>query len=147
MWIEASVDETDLGAISVGDKVSIEFTWNDDDVTYDGTVAMISAIGTANEESVTYPVYITFTPDETVKYGMTVVVSSQDGEDTDAAAQDEAQATDEEQPTQGETPTQGEAPVQGETPTQGEAPVQGEMPTQSGAPADAQATQAPTEGN
>lgn len=79
MWIEASIDETDLGSITVGDQVDIEFTWNeDDDVSYTGTVAMISAIGTTDAETVTYPVYITFTPDSTVKYGMSVVLSSPD---------------------------------------------------------------------
>lgn len=109
MWIEASVDETDLGSIAVGDKVSIEFTWNDDDVAYEGTIAMISAIGTTGGETVTYPVYISFTPDETVKYGMTVVVSSPDGDDTEAAVTDESAQDD-----QGEA-DQGEAPAEGQT--------------------------------
>ncbi len=98
MWIEASVNETDLGSIAVGDQVSVSFTWNDDDVTYDGTIAMISAIGTTDGESVTYPVYVTFTPDETVKYGMSVVISTPDG---DAAPETDASAAQTQQPTEG----------------------------------------------
>ncbi len=113
MWIEASVDETDLGSIAVGDKLSIEFTWNDDDTAYEGTIVMISAIGTVGE-SVTYPVYISFTPDETVKYGMTVVVSSPDEDGT--ASSDEAEATGQAQPAEGEAPA-GARPTQ--VPTEG----------------------------
>lgn len=87
MWIEAAISESDLDGIAVGDPVTIEFTWNeDDDVTYPGTVVMISAIGTESDSGVTYPVYISFTPDETVKYGMTVVVSSADEEEESTAA-------------------------------------------------------------
>ena len=102
MWIEASIEESDLGNISVGDTVLIEFTWNeDDDVTYDGTVEMISAIGTSSDTGVTYPVYISFTPDETVKYGMTVVVSSIDEEAEDDTADVSEEA---EQPAESPTP-------------------------------------------
>lgn len=130
MRIEASVPETDLGAVAVGDSVEIEFTWNDDDVTYPGTIEMISAIATTGEEGVTYPVYISFTADETVKYGMTVVVSSPDEEDAETA---EAQSADEtsvedETTAEDEAPSAGEMPAEGEMPGEDAAFVEGEMP-------------------
>lgn len=127
VWIEASVDETDLGSIAVGDKVSIEFTWNDDDdIVYDGTIAMISAIGTTNGDSVSYPVYISFTPDETVKYGMSVVISSPDEDATDgtdaaadATAEPTAEAATDAQPDQNAAPADGAQPAGTPAPTEG----------------------------
>jgi len=90
MRIEASVDEANLSAIHVGDPVSIELIWNqDEEVSYPGTVTGISAIADSNEaqngeteSAVTYTVYIDFTPDENTRYGMSAVVTTQD---TDAA--------------------------------------------------------------
>ena len=50
MRIEAQIEEANLASIAVGDPVSIELLWNqDEDVTYDGTITMISAI--ASESS------------------------------------------------------------------------------------------------
>lgn len=86
MQIEAQVEEANLSAVAVGDKVSIELIWNqDEEVLYDGVISMISAIAnsqdSANGEgsaSVTYNVYIDFTPDEHTRYGMSAVVSTMD---------------------------------------------------------------------
>ena len=50
MRIEASVEEANLASIHVGDPVSIELIWNqDEEVTYPGTVAGISAIADSSE--------------------------------------------------------------------------------------------------
>ena len=53
---------------------------------------MISAIADSGasdamsgESSVTYTVYVTFTPDENTRYGMSAVVTTLDAEEADAA--------------------------------------------------------------
>ena len=88
MRIEASVEEANLSSIHVGDPVSVELIWNqDEEVAYPGTITGISAIadsteaqGGETESAVTYTVYIGFTPDENTRYGMSAVVTTQDGE-------------------------------------------------------------------
>ena len=102
MRIEASVEEANLSAIHVGDPVSVELLWNqDEEVTYPGTITGISAIADASEaqggegeteSAVTYTVYVGFTPDENTRYGMSAVVTTQDagsGEAGEADAADE----------------------------------------------------------
>ena len=92
MRIEASVEEANLASIHVGDPVSIELIWNqDEEVTYPGTVSGISAIADASEaqggeteSAVTYTVYIDFTPDENTRYGMSAVVTTQDADAVEA---------------------------------------------------------------
>lgn len=92
MRIEASVEEANLASIHVGDPVSIELIWNqDEEVTYPGTVTGISAIadssegqGGETESAVTYTVYIDFTPDENTRYGMSAVVTTQDADPVEA---------------------------------------------------------------
>ena len=102
MRIEAQIAETNLASIAVGDPVSIELLWNQDaEVTYPGTITMISAMadsssgGSSDGDSITYTVYIDFTPDEQTRYGMSAVVTTLDEEDaaekkTTAAAETDA---------------------------------------------------------
>ncbi len=98
MRIEAQVEEAGLASIAVGDPVSVELVWNqDEDVSYPGTISMISAIadsGAANsmegESAVTYTVYVDFTPDENTRYGMTAIVSTLD--DAEGAEEEETEA-------------------------------------------------------
>jgi multidrug resistance efflux pump len=92
MRIEAQIEEANLASIAVGDPVSIELLWNqDEDVTYEGTITMISAIADSKESSgdamnseteasdaVTYTVYVDFTPDENTRYGMSAVITTLD---------------------------------------------------------------------
>ncbi|MBR3273899.1 MAG: HlyD family efflux transporter periplasmic adaptor subunit [Clostridia bacterium] len=86
MRIEASVEEANLSSIHVGDPVSVELIWNqDEEVTYPGTISGISAIadtseaqGGETESAVTYTVYVDFTPDANTRYGMSAVVTTQD---------------------------------------------------------------------
>ena len=99
MRVEAQVEEANLGAIHVGDPVSIELVWNqDEEVTYSGTISMISAIadegatgGMDGDSAVTYTVYVDFTPDENTRYGMSAVVTTLDGEEAEEAEQEEVQ--------------------------------------------------------
>lgn len=76
MRIEAQVSEEDLCYVSEGDKVLVELNWNQDqEVTYDGVISMISAIASEGD-NVQYTVYIDFTPDEHTRYGMSAVIST-----------------------------------------------------------------------
>lgn len=100
MRVEAHVEEGNLNMISVGDEVSVELIWNqDEEVTYPGTITMISAIAdsstssssssatsmgssagsssaSSSSDTVTYTVYIDFDADENTRYGMTAVVNT-----------------------------------------------------------------------
>lgn len=81
MQLEATVNETDLNAIHVGDPVTIEMNWNaDDGALLRGTVAMISAVSTGSGSTASYTVYIDFTPDENTRYGMTAFISTVEAE-------------------------------------------------------------------
>ena len=104
MRIEAQIEEANLACIHVGDPVSIELVWNqDEEVTYDGTISMISAIADSadaaaeGDSSVTYTVYIDFTPDENTRYGMSAVVTTLDREAETAEAPEEAEQEEEEE--------------------------------------------------
>ena len=88
MRIEAQIEEANLSSIAVGNPVTIELIWNqDEEVTYDGVISMISGIasgssGTMTEsDSVTYTVYVDFMPDANTRYGMSAVVSTIDAEE------------------------------------------------------------------
>ena len=106
MRIEAQIEEANLGSIAVGDPVSIELIWNqDDEVTYPGVISMISAVANSSqgdsmdgESAVTYNVYVDFTPDANTRYGMTAVVTTLEAEEdiTEAeAAPEEPDGTEE----------------------------------------------------
>ncbi len=72
---ECNVPAADLGYLAVGDRVSISFLWNEEtSQPMNGTVESISAI--PQEGTTTYTATIAFEPDETVRYGMTVTVTS-----------------------------------------------------------------------
>lgn len=109
MRIEAQVEESNLHSIAVGDPVSIELIWNqDDEVTYDGTISMISSIADSTSENaaegdsaVTYTVYIDFTPDENTRYGMSAVVTTLEDE-AELEEAEEEEAEDEEEPEEAE---------------------------------------------
>ena len=99
MRIEAQVDEADLSSIAVGDPVIIELLWNqDEEVTYEGTISMISAIANSaasqtgaeqeTSDSVTFTVYVDFTPDANTRYGMSALVSTIDTGAEEAADDD-----------------------------------------------------------
>ena len=88
MRISAEVSQEDLDLLSVGDPVIIELTADEDAGTsYDGTVSMISRIASSsgNTESVTFTVYVDFTADSHVRYGMSAVVSTPEDEQAEAS--------------------------------------------------------------
>ena len=94
MRVEAKIEEANLSAIAVGDPVTIELLWNqDEEVTYDGVISMISGIASADggmeEAAVTYDVYIDFTPDANTRYGMSAIVSTLDAEEMNVEADSE----------------------------------------------------------
>ena len=104
MQIQAQIAEANLGLIHVGDPVEIELNWNSDaEVRYSGVISMISAIadsssgeGMDSSESVTYTVYIDFTPDADTRYVMTAVVSTLDEENIEEEAVEEEAPAEEE---------------------------------------------------
>ena len=80
--VSATVTETDLRDLSVGQKVKVELDWNQDlGISYEGTVEMISSLGEIGEESTTYPVYVSFTPDDNTRYSMSAVVTTLEAAD------------------------------------------------------------------
>ena len=94
MRIEGSVAEADLSYVHVGDTVELEMNWNpDDDQLLTGTISMISSMATTSAEgSTTYTVYIDFTPDENIRYGMTCLVSTIDTAEPAAEAEEAEEA-------------------------------------------------------
>lgn len=80
LQIEISIGEYDLVSIKEGDTVNISFNYDEDNRhTTTGTVEMISHLSsTEGEGEASYPAYISFTPNEDVRIGMTAVVSTLD---------------------------------------------------------------------
>jgi hypothetical protein len=82
--------ELDLAEIHEGDKVSIEFEWDADGaLQLEGVVSGISSVGTEKAEGSTaadaqYSAYVDFTPVDSVRLDMSVIVYVQDdGEESD----------------------------------------------------------------
>ncbi len=79
MQIEATIPESDLMYIHPGDAVSLVFDWNaDDGETIPGTVTSISALSAAEDQDTVFTAYISFTPTDSVRYGMNVTVNVQE---------------------------------------------------------------------
>lgn len=79
LQLVSSVSEEDIGRVAVGDAVRITFD-NIADTTYEGTVASISGLGTPTENYASYTVYVDFTPDDSVRLGMSAIGYLQSGE-------------------------------------------------------------------
>ena len=92
--IQVSVSELDLPDIAEGDKVYIEFEWDNEEIRrYEGTVRSISHLSATGADgapaaNVEYAAYIDFVPDDSVRLGMSVIVYVDNGEapDEDGAA-------------------------------------------------------------
>ena len=92
--IQVSVSELDLPDIAEGDKVYIEFEWDNEEIRrYEGTVRSISHLSATGADgapaaNVEYAAYIDFVPDDSVRLGMSVIVYVDNGEapDEDSAA-------------------------------------------------------------
>ena len=75
MRVEADVTADDRKLLKAGDKVTIELE-SDESKSYEGTVRYITETPEEDTEEVTYKAVIDFTPDESVYFGMKVVVTS-----------------------------------------------------------------------
>lgn len=80
MQVKMLISEADLNDVRVGDSASIEFNWDADrERRFEGTVSSISYVSEESDKDTAsagaqYVAYIDFTPDETVRLGMTVIV-------------------------------------------------------------------------
>ena len=75
LQVEIPVAESELSLIRVDDKVRIEFTWDVEQLTvFDGVVTGISYINSVESGEPVYIATVAFTPDDTVRLGMTVLV-------------------------------------------------------------------------
>lgn len=74
--VRFSIPEDMLSLISTGDKVTLSFNWNEDAVPLSGTVTEISYVGTTSQSGeTTYDGYVAFTADESIRLGMTAIVT------------------------------------------------------------------------
>ncbi len=79
--LEVSVSEMDLVDIAEGDTVEIEFDFDADGASRcEGVVESISHVSNAETGSAEYSAYITFTPDENVRLGMSAIAYVLDAE-------------------------------------------------------------------
>lgn len=77
--VQIPVAESELSLISEGDSVRIEFTWDPELLTvFEGTVTSISYINSAETGEPVYTASVAFTPDASVRLGMTVLVYTAD---------------------------------------------------------------------
>ncbi len=82
--LEATATESDLSSLFVGQKVDIQFSsYRDSDIVYQGVIEKISfvaqdAVASASGSEASYTVYIRFTPDNAIRYGMTAEVTALD---------------------------------------------------------------------
>ena len=80
MQIKMVISEADLMDVTVGGKAEIEFNWDaDSGRRFEGTISSISYLSekkddSAASQSAQYVAYVDFTPDETVRIGLTVIV-------------------------------------------------------------------------
>lgn len=88
MQVEMELDEYDLAEIAEGDAVNIALTYDDSGTkAYTGTVAMISRVSDAADGAdASYKAYVDFSPDASVRLGMTAVVTLAGGVAGGAAA-------------------------------------------------------------
>ena len=99
--IEIDVEEYDLGSIDVGDEVNIRFNWDENgDHDAQGSVRAISFLpetaeaGAEASSDAIYNAYVTFTPDESTRLGMTVIVTVPEAEEEAEAPQVEEETAD-----------------------------------------------------
>ena len=73
--IRFSIPEEDLSSVKAGDKALLYFNWNEDkSAPAEGTVTEVSYVSEQSDSGVIDSGYISFTPDESVRLGMTVSV-------------------------------------------------------------------------
>ena len=75
MRVEANIPEDYCNQVKEGDSVTIELV-TDMSKTYTGTVVMISSVATEGDEEVTYRIVAEFVPDESVRFGMSALITA-----------------------------------------------------------------------
>ena len=99
MRVEAYVPEDSRNLIHEGDAVVVELE-ADESKTYQGIVKLVSSVAkeTTGENSgeTTYRVLVDFVPDEAVRFGMSVVVSTEEEEESAEEEPAEEEAADKE---------------------------------------------------
>ena len=110
MRVSAELPEDSLDQLSEGDSVHIELS-ADESREYTGTVTMISGVASQSTGEVTYRVLIDFTPDDAVRYGMSVVV-----ETLEAETAEEEEEPEEEREDEAETAENADAAANSESP-------------------------------
>jgi len=139
MLVEATVTEEDCNRIHEGDAVTVEMQ-ADESKVFSGTVVLISSVATEDAEEVSYKLVAAFVPDETIRFGMSAVVT---------IGQDDEPETKAEEPAKEETAKQTEEAA-GETEKTGKherpegAP---EWPTDGSMPQPPEGTEWPTDGS
>ena len=117
MRVSAELPEDSLNQLHEGDSVHIELS-ADERREYTGTVTMISGVASEGTNEVTYRVLIDFTPDDAVRYGMSVVVETIEAESSaeeDVQEEEEPEAdTEEDEPDAGEEMPEGRNGRRGE---------------------------------
>lgn len=74
--IRFSIPEDMLSLVSTGDKVTLSFNWNEDAAPLSGTITEISYVGSTSQSGeTTYDGYVAFTADESIRLGMTAIVT------------------------------------------------------------------------
>ncbi|MDD3213681.1 MAG: HlyD family efflux transporter periplasmic adaptor subunit [Eubacteriales bacterium] len=113
MQVVIEIDEYDLADIHEGDQILLEFNYDDsDDSMCPGTVSMISHVSASSGTSdVAYKAYIDFTPNDDIRLGMTVLVSTENGTDDEEYMDDTEDGSE-------ITPDLAAAPDGAETPTE-----------------------------
>lgn len=90
MQVCFSLPESDLTSLSVGDPVTVEFDWTNEDTTITtGTIASISHIGEAESETsanILYKAYVDFEPIGDIRLGMNATLYPTRGGDTEESA-------------------------------------------------------------
>ncbi len=133
MRVEATVPEAYVGKIQEGDEVTIEMDI-DSKKTYPGKVVLISAVAVTSEsqqseeetEEVNYRIVAEFVPDETVRFGMTALMTAgQEDEPEEEAVTEEKPAEAE---TAGETQEEEQKSQRPEGMSRPERPADGERP-------------------
>ena len=81
--VEAYVPEDSRSLIQEGETVTIELE-ADESKTYQGTVTLVSSVAENGEGETTYRVLVDFVPDDVVRFGMSVVISTGEDETADA---------------------------------------------------------------
>lgn len=84
LYVGFTVSENDLMYIAEGDKVLIEFLWNEGmtELT-EGTISFISYLSESGADSVGYSVYVDFEPTAETRLGMTAVIYTVEEETED----------------------------------------------------------------